>query len=154
MRPSDDSNILTVDVKLTESAGSWLSNDENQYEWVDHLCILRPSDNGRQAHGDIPQRFISIGDSIVYVREMDKMFGPKIDESQSFFKMRVGMKPGSSWCKILDWELEDYESVLNNEQVMYKLRHMITPNPTYIDEMISILRELKINKLIENGTNT
>ena len=126
-------DMLTVDIDSSISNCGYMLSDEGQYEWVDHLCILRPSDEGR------PQRFISIGDNYVDVREMDKIFGPKIDENQIFFKMRVGMKPGSSWCKILDWELEDYESVLNNESVMYKLKHTITPNPTYIEEMKSNL---------------
>jgi len=64
--------------------------------------------------------------------------------------MRIGTKVGSSWCKLLDWEIEDYESVLGDEKIMYSLRHYITPNPTYIEEMISILRELKINRIVEN----
>ena len=35
---------------------------------------------------------------------------------------------------------------------MSKLKNGITPKPEYIEEMISILRELKINKVIEDDT--
>lgn len=141
----NDDNILTVSGGF-QSTGYTNQDDESQYDWNDTLCILRPSDEGR------PQRFICISDDI-HVREMDKIFGPKIDPNKTFFKMRVGTKMGSSWCKLLDWEIEDYESVLGDEKIMYSLRHYITPNPTYIEEMISILRELKINRIIENDTN-
>lgn len=140
-------DMLTVDMSTTQSTGGYLSDDESQFEWNDTLCILRPSDEER------PQRFISIDDNHVDVREMDKIFGPKLDNDKIFFKLRVGTKPGSSWCKVLDWELEDYEKVLNNHPVMYKLEHGMTPNPTYIQEMKSNLRELKINKVIEDDTN-
>lgn len=88
-----------------------LSDDESQFEWNDTLCILRPLDEGR------PQRFISI-DVDVSVREVDKIFGPKIDSDKTFFKLRVGIKPGTSWCKVLDWEIEDYESVLGDKKVI------------------------------------
>lgn len=126
----------------TYNTSGYLSDDESQYEWSDTCCILLESG-----------RFISIGDKSVDLKEFDKIFGPKIEDNQVFFKMRVGVKPGTSWCKILDWDLEDYESVLNNEPVMYKLEFGMTPNPTYIQEMKSNLRELKINKLIEDDTN-
>jgi hypothetical protein len=68
--------------------------------------------------------------------------------------MKTGIKSGTLWTKMFDWELEDYENVLNSELIMNRLENNITPNPTYIDEMISNLRELKINKVIENGTHT
>lgn len=146
MSPSkSDDNILTISGGF-QSTGYANQDDESQYEWNDTLCILRPSDEGR------PQRFITISDTYADVREMDQIFGPKVDEDQKFFKMRVGTKPGSSWCKILDWDLEDYEWVLNNGPVMSKLKNGITPKPEYIEEMISILRELKINKVIEDDT--
>ena len=97
MSPSkSDDNILTISGGF-QSTGYANQDDESQYEWNDTLCILRPSDEGR------PQRFITISDTYADVREMDQIFGPKVDEDQKFFKMRVGTKPGSSWCKILDW---------------------------------------------------
>lgn len=118
-----------------------LQDDESQFEWSDTCCILLGS------------RFISIGDKSVDLREFDKVFGPILEDGQIFFKMRVGIKPGTSWCKILDWEIEDYESVLNNDPVMYKLQYLITPDPTYIQEMKSNLRELKINELMNDTNN-
>lgn len=122
--------------------------DESQFSWSSVLCILRQSDPGR------PQRFISITGSDVSVREMDHLFKLDIDEDKTFFKIEIGIAPGSLWTRISDWNIEDYESILSNDDIMYNLRYMITPNPTYIDEMISNLRGLKINKLIENDTNT
>lgn len=64
--------------------------------------------------------------------------------------MRVGIKPGSSWCKILDWEVEDYKKILNNKYVMDKLENNITPNPTYLSEMKAKFREIQIDKIIDN----
>lgn len=116
--------------------------DESLFKWKDTLCILRPL-------FDEKQRFISIIDNKVFVTTMDPIFGPEIDENQTFFKLRTGIKPGCSLTKVLDWEIEDYESVMSNKDVMYKLLNTITPNPTYIEEMASNLRELKINRLIQ-----
>lgn len=140
----DKKNTLTTDGYIQDNGYTTII-DDTQYEWFDSLCILRPSDTGS------PQRFISISDNGVVVRVMDKIFGVKIDEDKIFFKLRSGVKPGSYYCKVLDWELEDYESVISDKDIMYRLKNTITTNPTYIEEMKSNLRELRINKLLKDG---
>ena len=141
MSPSGrNDDMLTVDLNTTQSTGGYSDDNESNYEWEDNLCILLEGG-----------RFISIDiNRFVEVRKMDKIFGPELDEEKTFFKMRVGMKPGTSWCKILDWEFGDYQKILNDVDVMHKLEHTITPNPTYISEMISNHRDLQIDKVIDN----
>ena len=123
-----------------------MNEDESLFKWKDTLCILRPLYEKGQ------QRFISIIGNDVSVLTMDRIFGLEIDENQIFFKLRTGIKPGCSWTKVLDWEIEDYESVIGNKTVMWKLTNTISPNPTYIEEMKSKLRDLKINDIINDLT--
>lgn len=124
-----------------------MNEDESLFKWKDTLCILRPL---YEIKGQ--QRFISIIGNDVSVLTMDRIFGLEIDENQIFFKLRTGIKPGCSWTKVLDWEIEDYESVIGNKTVMWKLTNTISPNPTYIEEMKSKLRDLKINDIINDLT--
>jgi len=140
MSPSGRSeDMLTIDWGKAQSTGGYSDDNESNYEWKDTLCILLESG-----------RFLSINQSDVELKKMDDIFGPKLEEGQTFFKMRVGMKPGTMWCKIFEWESEDYKSILDNDYVMDRLENTITPNPTYINEMKSNYRELQIDKILWN----
>ena len=128
-----------------------LSDNESQFEWSILLCIkLVSQDDGIEKGGYVT---INLETHSVDYKTYDKVFGPCFGEG-TFHKMKTGIKSGTLWTKMFDWELEDYENVLNSELIMNRLENNITPNPTFIDEMISNLRGLKINKLIENDTNT
>ena len=139
MSPSENDDMLTIDWEKTQSTGGYSDDDESNYNWKETLCILLESG-----------RFLSIDtdESNVDLKEIDDLFGPKLDENQTFFKMRVGMKPGSMWCKMFEWECSDYRTVLDNDYVMSRLENNITPNPTYINEMKSNYRELQIDKIL------
>jgi len=137
MSPSGrNEDMLTVG-NNTQSTGGYSDDNESNYEWEEKLCILLESG-----------RFLSINQSDVELKKMDDIFGPKLDKNQTFFKMRVGIKPGTMWCKIFEWESEDYRTVLDNDYVMDRLENTITPNPTYINEMKSNYRELQIDKIL------
>lgn len=109
---------------------------EEDYDWEEYLCILLKSGN-----------YITIdNNNIANVKQPDKIFGPKIENK--FFKLRVGMKPGSMWSKTLDYDAEDYQRILSDSDLIYRLENTIEPNPRYISEMKSELRELQINKIV------
>lgn len=97
------------------------------------------------------QRFIEISEDIT-VKRMDTTFGPKIGDRE-FFKLVSKIEPGTFYCEIRDWELKDYEYILNDEVIMYNLKNTITAKPDYIDRMKSNYREIKINKLINDTKN-
>jgi hypothetical protein len=135
-KPED---LLTIDWEKTQSTGGYSDDNETNYEWEDTLCILLDSGN-----------FVSIDTNKpdVKLRKMDSIFGPKLDEGQTFFRMRVGMKPGTMWCKIFEWESDDYKYVMDNDYIMDRLENNITPNPPYISEMKTNYRELQIDKIL------
>lgn len=97
------------------------------------------------------QRFIEISDDIT-VKRMDNNFGPKIGDRE-FFKLVTKIEPGSYYCEIRDWELKDYEHILNDKVIMYDLENTITNTPHYINRMKANYREIKINKLINDTKN-
>ena len=97
------------------------------------------------------QRFIEISNEIT-VNRMNPTYGPKIADKE-FFKLVSKIEPGTFYCEIKDWEIRDYEFILNNESIMYDLENTITPKPDYIDRMKSNYREIKINKLIDDTKN-
>lgn len=98
------------------------------------------------------QRFIEISKEDITVKRMYTTFGPKIGDKE-FFKLVSKIQPGTFYCEIRDWELKDYEYILNDEFIMYDLKNTITPNPDYIDRMKSKYREIKIDKLIDDAKN-
>jgi hypothetical protein len=122
-------DMLTVGIENTQHTQyNQNTDDEGCYEWKDNLCILLES--GRFISMDMEGTYVD-----VLLKKMDPIFGPKLESDKTFFKMRVGIKPGTMWCKIIDWEPEDYKMVLGNEYVMDRLENTITPDPTYINEM-------------------
>jgi hypothetical protein len=118
-KPED---LLTIDWEKTQSTGGYSDDNETNYEWEDTLCILLDSGN-----------FVSI---------------------QTFFRMRVGTCywqrkiVGTMWCKIFEWESDDYKYVMDNDYIMDRLENNITPNPPYISEMKTNYRELQIDKIL------
>lgn len=115
-------------------------DEELKYEWSSLLCIVLKSGN-----------IISINtiDRVVDLLKPDKIFSPKFEDNKTFQKLSIGKRPGSLWYKLSDWEASDYSDLLDDELVMYRLKNEITPNPEYIDEMISTLRDLKIKKILK-----
>ena len=132
---SNNNDILTVDFSTTQSTG-FCEDKESNYDWVDYLCILLKSGN-----------YITIDDSnIVELKKPDRVFDQKFEKR--FFKLRVGIKPGTMWTKTLDYDVEDYQRILIDSDIIYRLENTIEPNPTYISEMKAELRELQINKIV------
>jgi hypothetical protein len=110
--------------------------EENEYEWEEYLCILLKSGN-----------YITIDkNNIVILKQPDRIFEPKLEKR--FFKLRVGMKSGSMWSKTLDYDVEDYQRILSDSDLIYRLENTIEPNPTYISEIKTELRALQINKIV------
>lgn len=135
MTNNNSNNMLTVDFSTTQSTG-YYSDDELIYEWEDYLCILLKSGN-----------YITIDSSnIVALKSQDSIFGIKLEKR--FFKLRVGVRTGTMWTKTLDYDVEDYQRILIDSDIIYRLENTIEPNPTYISEMKAELRELQINKIV------
>lgn len=129
-------DMLTVDINSTQSTGGYSDDNESNYEWIDYLCILLKSGN-----------YITIDvDNTVELKKPDRVFGQKFEKR--FFKLRVGIKPGTMWTKTFDYEVEDYQRILVDDDIIYRLENTIEPNPTYINEMKAELRSLQINKIV------
>ncbi len=135
MSPGRNNNdILTIG--STQAVGSYIEDKETNYEWMDYLCILLKSGN-----------YITIDvDNTVELKKPDRVFGQKFENR--FFKLRVGIKPGTMWTKTFDYEVEDYQRILVDDDIIYRLENTIEPNPTYINEMKAELRSLQINKIV------
>jgi|OM-RGC.v1.026057356 hypothetical protein len=138
MTNNNSNNMLTVDFSTTQSTQStgYYSDDELFYEWEDYLCILLKSGN-----------YITIdSNNIVALKSQDSIFGIKLEKR--FFKLRVGVRAGTMWMKTLDYDVEDYQRILIDSDIIYRLEKTIEPNPTYISEMKAELRELQINRIV------
>lgn len=110
--------------------------DDSNFLCEDYLCILLKSGN-----------YISIDSNNTVELNSDMVFGK--ESKKRFFKLRVSIEPGNKWTKKLDYTVEDYQRILSDSDIIYKLENSIEPNPTYIDEMKSELRELQINKIVK-----
>lgn len=144
MTNNNSDDILTVDFSTTQSTGYCNDDSESSYEWKDYLCILLK--NGE---------YITIDDvNMVELKKPDKLFGQRFEKR--FFKLRVGVIPGTMWTKTLDYDVEDYQKILSNDFIIKVLESLhvaypnstLRPNPTYISEMKAELRELQINRIV------
>lgn len=120
---------------------------EEDYDWEEYLCILLDRER------DLPNvgYYITIDNSdIVNLKKIDKFFATKLDSIKNrFFKLRFGIKAGTMWTKILDYDFEDYQRLLSNNKLKNKLKTVIGMDYKIFDLfMKSELRELQINKIV------